>query len=116
VAYREIRGRAENAGEWTIERGAGRDDNGGRQVLCRGEYGASCVGGWKGTDCLQEEDFDYDAGLYDELNLQDEDVDYLLQEYNHADESLSNLDTASATDGGEPYNQEIHIALAWATG
>ncbi|KAK4683975.1 CCR4-NOT transcription complex subunit 3, partial [Tremellales sp. Uapishka_1] len=46
-----------------------------------------------------EEDFDYDAGLYDELNLQDEDVDY-LQEYAQTDE-LSNLDTASITDGGD---------------
>ncbi|KAK1922437.1 Not1 N-terminal domain, CCR4-Not complex component-domain-containing protein [Papiliotrema laurentii] len=42
-----------------------------------------------------EEDFDYDVGIYDELNLQD-DEDY-VQDFPHHDE-LSNLDSSSIAD------------------
>ena len=40
--------------------------------------------------------------MYDDLNLQDEDVDY-MQDYGQADE-LSNMDTSSVTDGGGEYH------------
>ncbi|KAL7421453.1 general negative regulator of transcription subunit 5 [Cryptotrichosporon argae] len=43
-----------------------------------------------------EEDFDYDTGIYDELNLQDAEDEYAA-DYGHADET-SNLDSASAAD------------------
>ncbi|WWC64200.1 uncharacterized protein I303_106808 [Kwoniella dejecticola CBS 10117] len=42
-----------------------------------------------------EEDFDYDQGLYDELNLQEEE-DY-IHDYGHVDD-LSNVDDASVAD------------------
>ncbi|CAD6573185.1 MAG: proteinral negative regulator of transcription subunit 5 [Tremellales sp. Tagirdzhanova-0007] len=42
-----------------------------------------------------EEDFDYDAGIYDDLNLQDEED--FTQEFSHNDD-ISNLDSASIAD------------------
>nr|XP_019009665.1 uncharacterized protein I206_05224 [Kwoniella pini CBS 10737]OCF48446.1 hypothetical protein I206_05224 [Kwoniella pini CBS 10737] len=45
-----------------------------------------------------EEDFDYDQGLYDELNLQEEE-DY-IHDYGHVDD-LSNVDEASVADVSE---------------
>jgi len=44
---------------------------------------------------MQEEDFDYDAGIYDDLNLQDEED--FTQEFLHNDD-VSNLDSESVTD------------------
>jgi CCR4-NOT transcription complex subunit 3 len=43
----------------------------------------------------QEEDFDFDDGLYEDLNLQEEDE--YLQDISHNDD-LSNLDSSSAVD------------------
>lgn len=46
-----------------------------------------------------EEDFDYDTGIYDELNLQEEE-DYLQGDFSHNDD-LSNLDSVSVLDSAD---------------
>ncbi|GFZ51447.1 General negative regulator of transcription subunit 3 [Saitozyma sp. JCM 24511] len=45
-----------------------------------------------------EEDFDFDQGIYDELNLQDEDE--MMPDYAHGDDT-SNLDSASLIDASD---------------
>lgn len=47
-----------------------------------------------------EEDFDFDNGIYDELNLQDAEDEYGA-DYGHGAEDSSNLDSASAADASE---------------
>lgn len=47
-----------------------------------------------------EEDFDYDTGIYDELNLQDVEDEYVGEFAHHED--TSTLDSASVTDVPEP--------------
>lgn len=47
-----------------------------------------------------EEDFDFDLGIYDELNLQDAEDEYGA-DYGHAGEDSSNIDSASAVDASE---------------
>lgn len=49
----------------------------------------------KGADDLQEEEFDFDNGIYDELNLQEEEE--LLGDFAHGDEN-STIDSASVAD------------------
>ncbi len=48
-----------------------------------------------------EEDFDFDLGIYDELNLQDVEEEYNPADYGHTAEDSSNIDTSSVADTHE---------------
>lgn len=45
-----------------------------------------------------EEDFDFDLGIYDELNLQDVEEEYNPADYGHTAEDSSNIDSSSVAD------------------
>lgn len=45
-----------------------------------------------------EEDFDFDLGIYDELNLQDVEEEYNPADYGHGAEDSSNIDSSSVAD------------------
>lgn len=45
-----------------------------------------------------EEDFDFDLGIYDELNLQEAEDEYGAADYGHNAEDSSNIDSASVAD------------------
>ncbi|BEI83059.1 hypothetical protein CcaverHIS002_0309270 [Cutaneotrichosporon cavernicola] len=45
-----------------------------------------------------EEDFDFDLGIYDDLNLQDVEEEYNPADYGHTAEDSSNIDTSSVAD------------------
>lgn len=52
-----------------------------------------------GTACVQEEDFDEDEGIYDDLHLEEEeDALGLLHDHEH-DEAVSESDLQSVSEG-----------------
>ncbi|TXT08764.1 hypothetical protein VHUM_02892 [Vanrija humicola] len=61
-----------------------------------------------------EEDFDFDLGIYDELNLQEAEDEYGAADYGHNAEDSSNIDSASVADDSSktPSKEERKLSKA----